>query len=92
MRAGAADCPDYQAEPPDSPCTGGGDEGATGCAVQSCDTGTDSGVIDGNDNEVTEYGTCDLGTRRSVATPFALLLATGGLFLATRRLVRSSRP
>lgn len=92
MRAAAADCPDYQPDPPPSPCTGAEDDAPAGCAAQGCEAGTDNSVIDGNDNEITEYGTCEFGARRAVTAPFALLLVAGGLLLATRRLVRSFRP
>ena len=93
-RAGAAECEDYDASPPPSPCTPGqGPVEAGGCAAaepRGCETGTDGDVLVDNQVDQTQYGTCSHG-RRVRGLGHAGLMAVGGLLLAARRLIRSRR-
>ncbi len=92
-RAGAAECEDYDTDPPPSPCTegeGGGEVG--GCAAaepRGCETGTDQDVLIDNQVDDTAYGTCSQGRPVRGRGNLALVLS-GGLLLAIRRLTRLS--
>ena len=91
MLAGDANCDDYSEDPPEAECAGWVDEAeAGGCEPQSCDTRTDEDILTENDNETTEYGTCDQ-RNRSRTTPLPLVLVATGVLLAWRRLVWSRR-
>jgi hypothetical protein len=94
-RYAAAECDDYDPSPPPSPCTPGDDETPTGgCAAaepKGCETGTDGDVLNENEVDSTQYGTCSQGRRPLPGRGNAAFVLTGGLLLAVRRLVRSRR-